>query len=175
MAKLLCTALATLVMSFSFIQTGYSQEMAWSKILQDVRKQHPDVVQLSTDSLAQWLATPNATQPLLIDIREKKEYEVSHLAGAIHMDPDTRKFKALKGLDKDTPIVVYCSVGYRSSKMAEKLEKAGFSNVANLEGSIFTWANEGHPVMRGEEEVKAVHPYNRVWGMLLNKELRSFN
>ncbi|MEM8485183.1 MAG: rhodanese-like domain-containing protein [Bacteroidota bacterium] len=162
-------------MSFSFIQIGCSQELAWSEILQDVRKQHPNVVQLSTDSLAQWLTTSDAPQPLLIDIREKKEYEVSHLAGAIHMDPDTRRFKALKGVDKDAPIVVYCSVGYRSSKMAEKLEKAGFTNVSNLEGSIFTWANEGHTVMRGEEEVKAVHPYNRVWGMLLNKELRSFN
>ena len=149
-------------MFFSFIQTGCSQELAWSEILQDVRKQHPNVVQLSTDSLSHWLATPNATQPLLIDIREKKEYEVSHLAGAIHMDPDTRKFKALKGVDKDAPIVVYCSVGYRSSKMAEKIKKAGFSYVANLEGSIFTWANEGHPVVRDEEEVKAVHPLSLI-------------
>ena len=34
------------------------------------------------------------------------------------------------------------------------------------------WANEGHPVERDGETVREVHPYNRVWGVLLNKKRR---
>lgn len=166
--------LAILTLFLFITRTGCSQELAWSEIIGDIRSQYPTVQQLSTDSLANWLASDSESLPFLIDIREKKEYKVSHLPGAIQMDPEARKFRSLRDLDKDTPIVVYCSVGYRSSKMAEKLTKAGFTNVSNLEGSIFTWANEGHTVVRDEQPVSAVHPYNKVWGMLLKKELRSF-
>ena len=165
-----------LLTAFLFItRTGCSQELAWSEIISDIRSQYPTVQQISTDSLANWLASDTESLPFLIDIREKKEYKVSHLPGAIQMSPNARKFKSLRDMDKDTPIVVYCSVGYRSSKMAEKLTAAGFTNVSNLEGSIFTWANEGHTVVRDDEPVTAVHPYNKVWGMLLKKELRSFD
>ena len=56
------------------------------------------------------------------------------------------------GIAKDAPIVTYCSVGYRSGKMAERLQAAGYTNVRNLEGSIFKWANEHRPLVRGESE-----------------------
>jgi len=73
------------------------------------------------------------------------------------------------------PIVVYCSVGYRSSALAEKLARAGMTNVFNLEGSIFAWANEGRPVYRGDTLLNPaqVHPFNTKWGQLLRPELRA--
>ncbi len=153
-------------------QTSYSQELVWSTVLKDIRKRYPDVHQLSTDSLAAWLADDDRRQPLLIDAREPAEYEMSHLAGALQLDPETTDFRVFTDLDKNTPIVVYCSVGYRSSKIADMLSAEGFSNVSNLEGSIFTWANEGRPIVRKDEPVKAVHPYNKIWGMLLKREYR---
>ena len=156
-----------------FVQTGCSQKLVWSEILADVRKQHPEVVQVSPDSLATWLDDEHAQQPLLIDIREAKEYAVSHLDGAIQMNPDENDFSSLAHLNMDSPIVVYCSVGYRSSKMAERLTAAGFTNVSNLEGSIFTWANKGYPLMQGEQSASTVHPYNKLWGMLLKKQYRN--
>lgn len=164
--------IASLSLLFLFAQTGCSQELMWSEIISDIRKQHPEVSQLSTDSLAAWLNDENKAQPLLIDTREKEEYDVSHLAGAIQMNPNEENFSALAALDKNTPIVVYCSVGYRSSKIAEKLTASGFTNVANLEGSIFTWANDGYPLAKGNDAAATVHPYNKVWGMLLKKEYR---
>lgn len=141
-------------------------------MLKDIRKRYPDVRQLSTDSLAAWLDDKNREQPLLIDAREPAEYELSHLAGAIQLDPETTDFSAFADLDQDTPIVVYCSVGYRSSKIADVLSESGFSNVSNLEGSIFTWVNEGRPIVREGQPAQTVHPYNKVWGMLLKKKYR---
>jgi rhodanese-related sulfurtransferase len=104
-------------------------------------------------------------------VRERAEFEVSHLSSAQHVQPSASA--SAVQLPKDQPIVTYCSVGYRSGGFAEKLRQAGYTNVSNLEGSIFRWSNEGRPVFRGGEEVQTVHPYNRTWGLLLKRPLRA--
>ena len=50
--------------------------------------------------------------------------------------------------------MTYCAVGYRSAEMATQLRAAGFTNVRNLEGSIFQWANEHRPLVHGEQPVE---------------------
>ncbi|MEF8866821.1 MAG: rhodanese-like domain-containing protein, partial [Salinibacter sp.] len=64
-------------------------------------------------------------------------------------------------------------VGYRSAGVVQALQRQGFSQVYNLEGSIFRWANEGRPVVRDGEQVSAVHPYDATWGRLLTDSLRA--
>jgi rhodanese-related sulfurtransferase len=153
---------------------SHAQGLVWSSLLSSIRSQYPAVPQLSTDSLAVWLDDPDRPAPVLLDVRTPDEYAVSHLAGAIRIDPDTEDYTALADLPPGTPIVAYCSVGYRSSALADRLLRAGFSNVNNLEGSIFTWANESRPVYRDSVEVRQVHPYNRLWGTLLDRSLRNY-
>jgi hypothetical protein len=80
----------------------------------------------------------------------------------------------LDTLDRDAPVVVYCSVGYRSAKVTAALQERGFTQVANLKGSIFRWANEGRPVVRGSTGVREVHPYDHTWGTLLNDSLHAY-
>ncbi len=138
-----------------------------------IRATYPDVRHVSTDSLAAW-QVGSASAPLLLDVRAEDEFAVSHLQNARRLDPDTPDFAMLQNLPPDTPIVTYCSVGYRSAAMAERLAEAGFTNVVNLEGSIFAWANEGRPVYRAGSTVQQVHPYDAVWGRLLNKELHAY-
>ena len=77
------------------------------------------------------------------------------------------------GISKETPIVTYCAVGYRSAEMVKRLKAAGFTNVRNLEGSIFQWANERRPLVQGEQPVARVHPYSTLWGRLLEDEVRA--
>jgi 3-mercaptopyruvate sulfurtransferase SseA len=67
--------------------------------------------------------------------------------------------------------VTYCSVGYRSAALAQQLQAMGCKKVFNLEGSLFEWVNQGYPVYQGEQVVKSVHPFNRLWGLLLNPEV----
>jgi rhodanese-related sulfurtransferase len=145
----------------------------WETLKAEIRAEYPEVAQLSTQALADWLADPEKKPPLLLDIREGEEYEVSHLQNAVLAGTEEAAAEILAGWDKTQPVVVYCSVGYRSSKMAEKLKKRGFEHVFNLEGSIFQWANEGRPVYSQDRRTDRVHPYDLKWGRLLNRDLWS--
>ena len=84
-----------------------------------------------------------------------------------------RSKKLTAGMPKETPIVTYCAVGYRSGALATKLREAGFTNVRNLEGSIFQWANEHRPLVREDQPVTTVHPYSSLWGRLLTDDVRA--
>lgn len=145
----------------------------WDSLVQAIRRKFPAVRQLSTQGLADWLAATNRPAPLLADARAAEEFAVSHLKDARSLDSVDKVKAATRSPTQ--PIVVYCSVGYRSSALAAKLQKAGFTNVWNLEGSIFAWANEGRPVYRGGTPLQPaqVHPFSAKWGQLLDPRLRA--
>ena len=145
--------------------------MNWPSVKEKIRKQFPSVAQLPTEKLALWLNISDTTKPVLLDARALKEFKTSHLHDAKFAGSEKEVLKAIQDLNHGHPIVVYCSVGYRSSKLAAQLKDRGFKDVYNLEGSIFQWANEGRPVYSKGVEVKQVHPFDREWGKLLKKEL----
>jgi rhodanese-related sulfurtransferase len=132
---------------------------------------HPGVEWVSTATLATW-TTAAAPRPILLDVREPAEFAVSHIRGARLVAPATTNVAAL-GLPRDATLVVYCSVGYRSAALAERLEAAGHRRVFNLDGGIFRWANEGRPLHRGDTVVTRVHPFDREWGRLLLARYRA--
>lgn len=102
---------------------------------------------------------------ILLDTREKKEYEISHIPGAIWVGYNNFKLKRVKEIAKDAKIITYCSVGYRSERIGEKLQKAGFTDVSNLKGSIFKWVNEGNPLEDKEgNATDKVHGFDKTWG-----------
>lgn len=147
------------------------EEMTWPAVKRLIRERFPEVPQVSTAELSEWLNTPGSAPPLLLDARTSEEWAVSHLPGALLAASEDQALAGLQGVEKERLIVVYCSVGYRSAALAQQLISRGFTNAHNLEGSIFAWVNEGHPVYQGEREVRQVHPYNKVWGQLLNRDL----
>lgn len=146
----------------------------WSQVKEWIRSEFPGVEQISTGELKERLETSTRSRPVLLDVRTEEEYSVSHLPGAVRVEPGGELTPELEALDKTTPIVAYCSVGYRSSQLVERLKKEGFTDVKNLEGSIFEWANKGYPVERDGEEVRDVHPYDEEWARLLEPSLRSY-
>ena len=136
-----------------------------------VRSRFPNVPQLQPAELAAWLADTNRVKPILIDVRTEPEYRISHLPGAIRIAPAAHGKELEPYASQSRPLVVYCSVGYRSSELATRLRKAGQTNVLNLEGSIFAWANENRPmVSEVDKPAQVVHPYNQTFGKLLNKD-----
>lgn len=145
----------------------------WFLLKTSLRHKFPKVEWISTSELADWLANKKRPAPVLLDVRTSDEWNVSHLPGARHVEPSASVESATAGVAKETPIVTYCAVGYRSGEMAERLHAAGFTNVRNLEGSIFQWANEHRPLVRGDEHVSQVHPYNTFWGRLLSEDVRA--
>ncbi len=143
------------------------------EIKQTVRTKFPSVQQLSTNEYEAWMKDPSRKKPLVLDARKPEEFSVSHLRYAINAADEKLTEEALKDYPKDSPIVAYCSVGWRSSELVEKLKKQGYSNVVNLEGSIFQWANEGRPIYQDSQPVTKVHQYDKKWGELLKPELRA--
>lgn len=124
------------------------------------------------------LATPkqvnrmmNTTEIILLDARETKEYNISHIKGAIKVGYDNFSILSVKDLDKNKTVYIYCSIGYRSEKIGEKLQKAGFKKVYNIYGGIFNWANSGYELIdtKGNPTTK-VHGYNNDWSKWLNTE-----
>jgi predicted sulfurtransferase len=81
-----------------------------------------------------------------------------------------KAFEIITKESKERSIVVYCSVGYRSSELADKLQEKGFKEVYNLEGSIFKWANEGREIYQDDQLVNTVHPFNGRWKQFLDKK-----
>lgn len=108
-------------------------------------------------------------QYIFLDARETREYQTSHIQDARHVGYDHFDLKTVSDLPKDTPIIIYCSVGYRSEKIGEQLINAGYSNVSNLYGSIFEWVNQGNAVYKEGEITQKVHAFNRIWGIWLKK------
>ena len=101
---------------------------------------------------------------IILDARPKSEYDVSHIEGAKRIGYESLDEKALEGIDKREQIVVYCSIGYRSEKVGEKLKEMGYKNVYNLYGSIFEWVNQGNEVVdKNEKKTDKVHTYNKRW------------
>ena len=137
-----------------------------AEIDRDIRASYPQVSHVQVEELDALLGS--ATPPLLLDTRSREEYEVSHLPGAHHA-PDLATAQPL--LEPGRPTVLYCSVGWRSAILTADLLEAGATDVHNLQGSIFAWANAGLPVHRDGAPVEEVHPFDSDWGVLLRRDL----
>ena len=152
-------------------------KLFWNYIQRKIRRTFPGVPNVTTQVLADWLEDPSMADPILIDVRAESEFAVSHLRNAIHATKSKSILETIETIasnDADsTPrnVVLYCSVGYRSSRVAKELLEAGQDRVFNLDGSIFQWANEGRPVYREGSRVNDVHPYSWIWKFLLKKHV----
>jgi rhodanese-related sulfurtransferase len=137
-----------------------------------VRK-FPNVQWTDGASLARWREDAGRTPPVILDARTPIEYQVSHLPGALLMDARRPSLRPLRGRPMNAPIVVYASTGYRGARLAHFLETHGYTNVLNLSGGIFRWADDGRPVVRDGRPATEVHPYDQRWGLLLESRYRA--
>lgn len=105
---------------------------------------------------------------VFLDTREPAEYGVSRIKGARLVGYDNFDIQSVRDLPKQQPLIVYCSVGYRSEKVSEKLLADGFTNVRNMYGGIFEWKTQGLPVVDNTgKATNRVHAFSRTWGVWL--------
>ena len=111
----------------------------------------------------------NLDNYLILDTRKRKEYDVSHIPGALWVSENVNdSIYAFSKINKSQPIVVYCTVGIRSEDFGEQLEKVGFTNIKNLYGSIFAWKDEGYDLHNlKKQKTDSVHVFSKVWGKYL--------
>ncbi len=113
----------------------------------------------------------NHSSYVIFDTRKQEEYEVSHIPGAHYLGFKDFDEDRLDDTPKDAKIVLYCSIGYRSEKIAQRLQALGYQNVFNLYGSIFEWANRSYPMEdKDGEATTKVHTYNKNWSRWVDGE-----
>ncbi len=109
---------------------------------------------------------------IYLDARELNEYKTSKIKNAQWVGYNDFDLTRVESLDKNQQIIVYCSVGYRSEKITEKLNANGFSNVTNMAGGLFEWVNYNNPIFDSTNiTTKKIHAYNQEWGKWLDKSL----
>lgn len=124
----------------------------------------------------QELAMPDS-DAILLDSREIKEYETSHIKDAIQVGYDHFNIETVEKLitDKTKTIVIYCSIGIRSEDIGEKLKAAGYTNVFNLFGGIFEWKNTEFKIYNEEGETDEVHTFSKEWSKWLLKGIKIYD
>jgi len=104
------------------------------------------VLQITPPELAAWLADASRAKPLLLDVRERWEYEKAHIPGS-QLVPMGEIPGRLAEIDETRDVVAFCHHGGRSMQVAVFLEKNGFSRVRNLVGGIDAWARTVDPAV----------------------------
>lgn len=161
--KFLITTIAIILTSFSFSQNTIP------KVLEKLNKK--SVPYISVNELH------SKKDCVILDTREIKEFNVSHIQNAINVGYDKFESKkiAITLKDKNDTIVVYCSIGIRSEEIGEKLIKLGYKNVFNLYGGIFEWKNKGGKVVTNQNlETNKIHTFNKEWSIYLEKGIKIY-
>lgn len=84
----------------------------------------------------------------LLDVRTPGEYLQVRLEGA-RLIPIDQLLQRVGELPRDRPILVYCTVGARSSQVFRYLAGQGYPEVYNLAGGLSAWQVRGLPVLKG--------------------------
>ncbi len=96
---------------------------------------------------AELFALLNNKDLVIIDVREKEEFDQGHLPCAIHLSKGVLERDIEKVIvNPDAEIVVYCSGGYRSILAADNLQKMGYTQVKSLIAGSRAWQAQGLPM-----------------------------
>ena len=148
-----------------------AQPSALQQTIDDVAKKWPAIAHIPADDVAKLMADKSA---VIFDVRTPEEYAVSHLEGAVRVDPaiDSAAFLSEHAsAAKGKAVVFYCSVGVRSSKLTARvaggLKAAGATSTGELKGGIFAWAGDDRRLVDAKGQTGKVHGYDSSWGKLV--------
>jgi len=80
---------------------------------------------------------------VILDVRTPEEVDEGIIPGAMVINLHDENFDAKIGiLDKSKPYLVYCRKGGRSAEASEKMIKAGFKDVTNMQGGYTAWMEQ---------------------------------
>ena len=97
---------------------------------------------------------------IFVDVRTAEEQKISMLPGAL------KKEEFLNNLQeyKNEVIIGYCTISYRSGKLAKKLSKKGII-MLNLRGGILAWVHDGGKIYDQDGETDRIHVFGRTWNL----------
>src|SRR3981189_1932373 len=81
---------------------------------------------------------------LLVDVREDNEWAKGHLPGAVHLGKGIIERDIEQRVpDTNAKLILYCGGGFRSARVADNLQKMGYTNVESMDGGWKGWLEAG--------------------------------
>jgi rhodanese-related sulfurtransferase len=94
-------------------------------------------------------AKSKSGQAIIVDVREKDEWDEEHIRDAIHMSRGTIELDIEEKVpDSNAMIICHCGGGGRSALAAESLQKMGYKNVRSMAGGFKAWKTAGLPTTK---------------------------
>jgi rhodanese-related sulfurtransferase len=119
------------------------EESAYQRLVAEAKK---NISEISPEDAAKKFQEHEA---VIVDVREKDEYEEDHIPNALHLSRGTIELDIEEQVpDHSTTIVVHCGGGGRSALAAESLQKMGYKNVRSMAGGFKAWKAAGLPTMK---------------------------
>lgn len=90
----------------------------------------------------------NRSDAIVVDVRDKKEFESGHIVDSIHI-PLAKLDQRVTELKKyqDKPVIVVCKLGQHSGDAAKKIQAAGHEQVFKLSGGVTEWKAQSMPLI----------------------------
>lgn len=123
----------------------------------DYREDFPGIEEIDAAAAIDLVGNPNV---VFVDVREPEEQAVSMVPGAVTSEVFLAGLERFRG----QRIIAYCTISYRSGKLAAKLMKKGIT-ITNLEGGLLAWVHAGGPLTRNGQPVDTLHVYGRKWDL----------
>ena len=119
------------------------EHSAFEKLVADAKKK---ITEISPTEAA---AKSKSGEAVIVDVREKDEWDEEHVPDAIHMSRGTIELDIEeKVADTNAMIICHCGGGGRSALAAESLQKMGYKNVRSMAGGFKAWKAAGLPIRK---------------------------
>jgi rhodanese-related sulfurtransferase len=105
-----------------------------------------NITEISPEDAASKLQNAEA---IIVDVREKDEWDEEHIPHAIHLNRGTIELDVEEKVpDPNAMIICHCGGGGRSALAAESLQRMGYKNVRSMAGGFKAWKSAGLPTAR---------------------------
>jgi len=120
-----------------------AEHTRFEKLVADAKKR---ITEISPQEAA---AKTKSSDAVIVDVREKDEWDESHIPDAVHMSRGTVELEVEEKFpDRNTTIICHCGGGGRSALAAESLQKMGYKNVRSMAGGFKAWKAAGLPTTK---------------------------
>ena len=91
----------------------------------------------------------NSREAVIVDVRDKDEWDEGHIPGAMHMSRGTIELDIEEKVpDPNAVVICHCGGGGRSALAADSLQKMGYKNVRSMAGGLKAWKAAGLPTTK---------------------------
>jgi rhodanese-related sulfurtransferase len=114
------------------------EDTRYKKLVAEAKK---NITEISPKDAAAKLKSGEA---VIVDVRDKDEWDEGHVPGAMHMSRSTIELDVEEKVpDSNTLIICHCGGGGRGALATESLQKMGYKNVRNMAGGLKAWKAAG--------------------------------